>query len=281
MDVITHESAAWPDALRTIPSPPKQLHYDGDLAVLAKPCVAVVGSRNPTDYGLRVARDIAGALASAGACVVSGLAFGIDAAAHRAALAAGGATAAVLGTGIDVVYPAAHRRLHGEVAAAGIVLSESAAGTQPYKGCFPRRNRIIAGLSKLTIVVEAGAKSGSLITAGYALDFDRKVAAVPGQIDSAASAGSNLLLRDGANVITSVDDALSLLDLVTPAPAHLLPQLGADEATVWDIVRDSSPTADDIVARTGWGANRCLVAVTNLEVQGLVECTLAGEIRRR
>ncbi|MGI9090277.1 MAG: DNA-processing protein DprA, partial [Gemmatimonadaceae bacterium] len=261
---------------------PKSLYYAGDVGVIAKPCVAIVGTRHPTRYGERVASDIASALAGAGACIVSGLAYGIDACAHRAALAAGGATAAVLGAGIDQVYPLGHRRLYDEIADRGLVLSEFAPGTAVFKGCFPRRNRIIAGLSQLTIVIEAGAKSGALITANYALDFDRKVAAVPGPIDSPQSAGSNLLLRDGAHVITSVDDALALLDLNGGDSLRAPVQLGDDEATVWDIVAGSaSSSTDDLVARTGLAPDRCLVAVTNLEIEGLVFCSPAGEIRRR
>lgn len=279
--VVSPGSAQWPGALLQMSSPPRQLYFVGDVDVLTRACVAIVGTRHPTRYGERVAAEIASAMARAGACIVSGLAYGIDACAHRAALTAGGATAAVLGTGINQVYPAGHRRLYDEIASAGVVLSEFPAGTAAFKGCFPRRNRIIAGLSQLTIVVEAGAKSGALITAGYALDYDRKVAAVPGPIDSPQSAGSNLLLRDGAHVIANVDDALALLELRGSASFTPAPELGQDEASVWDVVAATTSNADDLVARTGLDAHRCLVAVTNLELQGLVSCSPAGEIRRR
>ncbi|MGI8764950.1 MAG: DNA-processing protein DprA [Gemmatimonadaceae bacterium] len=279
--VVRPGSARWPAALVDCASAPKSLYFAGDVGIISKACVAIVGTRHPTRYGERVASDIASALASAGACIVSGLAYGIDACAHRAALAVDGATAAVLGAGIDQVYPLGHRRLYDEIVDRGVVLSEFAPGTATFKGCFPRRNRIIAGLAQLTIVIEAGAKSGALITANYALDYDRKVAAVPGPIDSPQSAGTNLLLRDGAHVIASVDDALALLDLdpgqSLRAPVHL----GDDEATVWDVIAGSASSTDDLVARTGLAADRCLVAVTNLEIQGLVWCSPAGEIRRR
>ena len=275
-------SDEWPPELATIPSPPRALHYAGDITVLARPCVAIVGSRHPTPYGERVARDLSGALASAGACIVSGLAFGIDAIAHRAALAAGGVTAAVLGAGIDTVYPRSHVSLYEEIARYGVVLSEFAAGVGTFQGCFPRRNRIIAGLCRLTIVVEAGAKSGSLITAGYAGDFGRNIAAVPGPIDSEQSAGTNQLLRDGAQVIATIDDALALADLAGRATSRPALTLGADEAAVWDAVaQHAAASADEIITRTGWPASRCLAALTQLEIHGLLECSAAGVIARR
>ncbi len=258
------------------------LHYAGDIALLARPCVAIVGSRQPTPYGERITRELSSALASAGACIVSGLAFGIDAVAHRAALDAGGVTAAVLGAGVDVVYPRSHTALYDEIAEVGVVISEFAPGTQGFPGCFPRRNRIIAGLSGLTIVVEAGAKSGALITAGYAVDFGRNVAAVPGAIDSPQSQGSNQLLRDGAHVIASIADALTLAELAAPTRTRTMPPLGADEAAVWDAVaQHAAATADEIITRTGWPASRALAALTQLEIQGLLECSAGGVIARR
>jgi DNA processing protein len=272
----------WPYELATLASPPKELHYTGDLSVLGRPCVAIVGSRQPTAYGERIARELSTALASAGACVVSGMAFGIDAMAHRAALNAGGVTAAVLGAGIDLVYPRAHASLYDEIAEHGVVLSEFRSGYATFNGCFPRRNRIIAGLCRLTIVVEAGAKSGALITAGHAADFGRNVAAIPGPIDSPQSEGSNQLLRDGAHVIASIPDALALANLAPSGKAVVLPPLGADEATVWDAVaQHAAETADEIITRTGWPASRALAALTQLEIQGLLECSAAGLIARR
>jgi DNA processing protein len=274
--------ADWPEQIATIPAPPKQLHYVGDIGILARRCVAIVGSRQSTAYGERTARELSGALAAAGACIVSGMAFGIDAVAHRAALDAGGVTAAVLGAGVDVVYPRSHRALYDDIARNGVVLSEFAPGTPGFPGCFPRRNRIIAGLCRLTIIVEAGAKSGALITAGDAAELGRNVAAVPGAIDSPQSQGSNQLLRDGAHVIASVADALALADLASTATSHPAPQLGADEATVWDAVaQHAAATADAIIAHTGWPASRALAALTQLEIQGLLECSAGGQIARR
>ena len=272
----------WPGDLATISSPPKTLHYVGDIALLARPCVAIVGSRHPTEYGERVARELSAALSAAGACVVSGMAFGVDAIAHRAALDIGGVTAAVLGAGIDVVYPRSHSSLYDDIARHGVVLSEFGAGVGTFQGCFPRRNRIIAGLCRLTIVVEAGEKSGSLITAGYAGDFGRNIAAVPGPIDSPQSAGTNQLLRDGAQVIASIDDALALADLTATPRFRPALSLGGDEATVWDAVaQHAATTADEIITRTGWPASRALAALTQLEIQGLLECSAGGVIARR
>lgn len=260
------------------------LYALGELAVVHPPVVAVVGTRDATPYGERVTRAIAGSLARAGACVLSGLARGVDAAAHRAALEAGGRTGAVLGTGIDVPYPAAHRALHETLERRGLLLSEHAPGERATAGSFPRRNRIIAALADVTIVVEAGAKSGALITAGHALDLGRTVAAVPGPIDAPASAGSNELLRDGAVVIATPEDALALVGL-TAAPssgrAAAVAALGPDDRAVWECLAHPAPDVDSLAARSRLPARRCLTSVTVLELAGLVSCELTGEVRRR
>src|SRR5438309_3159669 len=164
--------------------------------VRAHPAMSIVGTRSCTPYGERVTREIAGALARAGVTVVRGMAVGIDAMAHQAALESAGRTAAVLGTGVNVPYPAGHRNLHRQIRERGVVVSESAPGTRAIRGCFPRRNRIIAALGEATIVVEAGVKSGALSTSDHVLAISRTLAVVPGPIDSPASLGSNLLMRD-------------------------------------------------------------------------------------
>ena len=289
LSLLRPDSAEWPEPLTRIQTPPKQLHTFGDATVLARPCVAIVGTRHPTPYGEHVTRALASALANAGACIVSGMAIGIDAAAHRAALEAGGTTTAVLGAGIDQIYPSSNRRLYHAIADQGVVVSEYEPGYPSFKGCFPRRNRIIAALSCLTIVVEAGSRSGALITASYALSFARDVAAVPGRIDSEASAGANRLLRDGAHVVTSIDDALALakfttrIDTTATTPDSAQPSLalGSDEAAVWHLLAPGGVSTDDLVHRTAWPVARCLVAVTNLELQGLVACTPSGAVHRR
>jgi DNA processing protein len=176
-------SPDYPAALRDLEPPPEMLWAIGDLATLAEPVVAIVGTRRATAYGLRITRELATAYARAGACIVSGMAFGIDAAAHRAALDAGGRTVAVLGTGVDIAYPRANRALHQDLCARGLVLSEYPPGTQARKHYFVQRNRIIAALARLTIVVEAPFRSGALKTCDFADDLSRDVAVIPGPID--------------------------------------------------------------------------------------------------
>jgi DNA processing protein len=275
--------AEYPASLDDLDDPPPHLWYLGDPSIVgasAPPAVAIVGTRRTTAYGERVTAELATALARAGATIVSGMALGIDAAAHRAALQAGGRTVAVLGTGVDVPYPAAHRTLHTEIARTGLVVSEQPVGARAGPGAFPRRNRIIAALASATIVVEAGARSGALITASHALDLGRTVAAVPGPIDVPQAAGSNELVRDGAVVIASVADALALLGLHGP-PARRGPTFDGDERIVWDALSVPAPDLDVLTARTALPTRVCLAALTNLELAGAVECSLTGEVRRR
>lgn len=278
--LLLRGDATYPPALLDLPDPPPHLYSLGDHAAAAPPAVAIVGTRSTSAYGERITRELATAFARAGATVVSGLARGIDAAAHRAALDVNGRTVAVLGTGIDVPYPAAHASLHRAIADHGLLLSEHAPGERATAGSFPRRNRLIAALAQLVVVVEAGARSGALITAGHALDLGRTVAAVPGPIDAPQSAGANELLRDGAAVIASVADAVALLGLTEPV-RRPPPELGGDERTVWDSLAGGPADLDSLAARSGLPARRCIAAVTTLELAGAVECALTGEIRRR
>ncbi len=209
------------------------------------------------------------------------MARGIDAAAHRTALEEGGNTVAVLGTGVDVPYPVGHRLLHKAIAERGLVLSENPPGMRAAQGAFPKRNRIIAALAPVTIVVEAGFRSGALNTAGQALELGRVVAAVPGPIDSEQSRGSNQLLRDGAVLIAAPDDALALLGISAPKDAPPPPLLPDSEQKVWEAIADGFVATDALPAATGLSIAECLAAITSLEIMGLVECSLAGEIRRR
>ena len=187
-------------------SPPPVLFALGDLALLERPAVAIVGSRDHSDYGGEVARALAWGAASAGLVVVSGMARGLDAVAHTAALDSGGATIGVLGNGLGVIYPTANRALYQRVAASGLLLTEFPPGERPTAGSFPRRNRLISGLARVTVVVEAAEGSGALITAGTALDQGREVMVVPGNITSPSSVGANRLIRDGAAPLLSSDD---------------------------------------------------------------------------
>jgi len=273
-------SDAYPIELLDLSHPPRELFVLGRASALAKPRVAIVGTRNSTSYGERITRNLTRALVRSGVSIVSGMARGIDAAAHRTALEESGNTVAVLGTGVDVPYPVGHRVLHQTIADQGLVIAENPPGAKAQKGSFPKRNRIIAALAPVTIVVEAGFRSGALNTAGQALELGRIVAAVPGPIDSDQSRGSNQLLRDGAQLISAPEDALSLLGIATPraAPPPLLPE---SEQKVWDAIAEGFLSTDALPGLTGLSMAECLAAITSLEILGLVECSLAGEIRRR
>jgi len=211
-------AAALPAQLGELSIPPKGLWLLGDPSVLEvgpEGFVAIVGTREASAYGIRMAQRLAAGAARAGLIVVSGLARGVDAAAHEAAVCAGGRTVAVQGTGVDVPYPAAHRGLQELVQQNGALLSEVEPGTKAFPGCFPRRNRIIAGLCRATIVVEAGHKSGALNTAAVATQLGRSVGAVPGLADDLRAAGSNQLARDGAHLILDVEDLLVVMGFST------------------------------------------------------------------
>ena len=278
-DIIQPGDPAYPAALSELHDPPPCLYHLGQLELLGPPAVAIVGTRRATPYGERVTRELAAALARAGMVVVSGLARGIDAIAHRAALEAGGHTIAVLGTGVDVAYPAAHRGLQAEIAVRGLLLSEEAPGSRATTSSFPKRNRIIAAIARATIIVEAPLKSGALITADHATDLARIVAAVPGPIDSPQSAGSNLLLRDGAQVVASVDDALALMGL--PSTQRVTPDLHtAAERQIWETLAHGPSNLETLAALSGLPARDCMAAVTTLELRGAVVCDLTGEVRR-
>jgi DNA processing protein len=275
-------SAEYPRELLDLQQPPSELYAIGRSGTLANPRVAIVGTRDSTAYGERVTRTLTRSLVRAGVTIISGMARGIDGAAHRTALEEGGDTVAVLGTGIDVPYPVGHRNLHRAIAERGLVVSENPPGMKAHKGAFPKRNRIIAALAPVTIVIEAGFRSGALNTASQALELGRVVAAVPGPIDSDQSRGSNQLLRDGAVLIAAADDALALLGISPPKDqSEATPVLPESEQKVWDALRSGVAEMDSLPATTGLTMAECLAAVTSLEILGLVECTLAGEIRRR
>jgi DNA processing protein len=273
---------SYPAALHDLEQPPVALWALGDLDAVRHPdAIAIVGTRGCTSYGERVARSTATAFVRCGAVVVSGMARGIDAAAHVAALDENGKTVAVLGTGVDVPYPASHRGLHARIRKHGLIVSESPPGARAIQGSFPRRNRIIAALAGATIVIEAGVKSGALITAGLANDIGRKVGVVPGPIDSAASLGSNLLMRDGGgHPITTIEDALALIGLSNPGKASVT--LKSDiERAIWKALEQPAANFDVLCGRTGLPGRICLETVTTLEIRGLIDCSLTGEVRRR
>ena len=302
---ITPDDLAYPDAFRALPDPPYLLFARGDLDLLTRPGIGVVGTRAPTDYGRRATMELAGALARAGYSIVSGMAKGIDAAAHAAALDAGAATVGVLGQGIDRIYPPENRELFRRVADKGLLISELAPGEEPLAGNFPRRNRLIAALSQGVLVVEMGQKSGAQHTVTYALEMGREVFAVPGPIGSPASAGTNQLLKDGARLVTSARDVLEELrgvgidgdapvaiavrasagspsiEISPPARREPPPDLPAAQATVLAALADDPRHVDELALAVGGSTGSVLAALLELELQELAEALPGKQFRRR
>jgi DNA processing protein len=269
--VLTWEDPAYPAHLLEIASPPIVLYCWGVLERADRYATAIVGTRRPTPYGQAVARDLATALAVHGVTVVSGLARGIDSIAHRASLDAGGRTLAVLGSGLDEVYPPEHRGLAQEIAAQGAILTEYPLGTRPEAGNFPVRNRIVSGLAKVLVVVEAGESSGALITAEFAADQGREVFAVPGSIYSRASRGVHRLISQGATPLVAPEDVLEALAIPsqTPPASDEIVSLGADlEGQLAGLLSDDPVHADDLVARTHRAPSEVMAALSMLELQG-------------
>jgi DNA processing protein len=277
---VARSESAYPGALRSIFDPPPGLFLRGEApaGLLDRPAVAVVGARACSAYGRHVARTLGRDLAAAGLVVVSGMARGIDGEAHRGALEAGGPTVAVLGCGVDRDYPAAHAELARRIAGDGLIVSEYPPGVAPAPWRFPARNRIVAGLASATVVVEAREKSGALITADLALEEGREVFAVPGEITSALSAGTNALLRLGATAATCAADVLEAYGLAPPdAPAVALGPLA--EAALARL-REGPASADELVRLLGVDAGAAGAALTTLELHGLVTDS-AGVFRAR
>ena len=264
---------------------PRELHGVGVRAAVTGlehgATVTIVGSRRASSYGLRVAERLARDLASAGVTVVSGMAWGIDSAAHRGALAAGGTTVAVLAGGADVPYPPSARGLYREVVAAGAAVSERAPGVRPERWSFPERNRIMAALAKLVIVVEAAEPSGSLVTARFAIDgLGRDLGAVPGQVGVRTAAGTNALIADGAPVIRGADDALDLLAGVgTRAIRRPGPSLDRELGVALELV-EAGATSPDALAAAGVDPPRAAIAFARLELLGYVRADEAGRYTR-
>lgn len=282
VSLLTLSDDAYPDLLKNIADPPILLYVKGSLRKDDSRAVAVVGSRYPTGYGFRQAERLAGSLASNGITIVSGMARGIDSASHKAALKAGGRTIAVLGSGIDVIYPPENKGVFKEITASGAVISEFEFGTSPERKNFPRRNRVISGISLGTIVVEASMGSGSLITARSALDQGREVFAVPGSVSSPASKGAHSLLKQGARLVESAADVLGELsgvlggllkeeqEVAPPLPGRII-GLAPDEELMLSNVDYEPKQVDEIAASCGLGASRTLGLLLRLEIKGLIE----------
>jgi DNA processing protein len=263
--------SAYPPLLGQLYDPPPQLYLRGEASseLLARPAVAVVGARSCSAYGAEVARTLGRELAAAGVVVVSGLARGIDGEAHRGALDAQGPTVAVLGCGIDRDYPRSHADLARRIAEAGLMVSEYPPGVEPAPWRFPARNRVIAGLSLATVVVEARERSGALITADFALELGREVFAVPGEITAARSVGTNNLLRQGAAPLLGVADVLEALGIERAPPPPPTPVSPAAEA-VLRVLADEPSGADEVARASGRASAEVAAVLVELELAGLV-----------
>lgn len=269
----------YPALLAMIPDPPPVLWVAGDTGRFGRPCVALVGSRAGSSYALLVAEQLASDLAARGVTVVSGLARGVDSAAHRGAVRYDGGTLAVVGCGADVVYPAEHETLAGAIARNGGIVSELLPGTMPRPEFFPRRNRIISGLARAVVVVEAGEKSGSLITARLALEQGREVLAVPGNVLSGRNRGGHALLRDGARLVESAEDILDELRLGRPSAAPGS-QAEPSDPVLDVLVRGEPAHLDEIAAKSGLPASTLLPRLLALDLEGRVGREAGGRFVR-
>lgn len=279
--LLRRGSAAYPKAIERICDPPLLLYCQGDFQPQDELAVAIVGSRRCTVYGRQQAEKFASALARAGVTIISGLARGIDAAAHQGAIAGGGRTIAVMGTGLAEVYPPEHCELAEQVTAHGAMLSEFKLHQTPHAGHFPQRNRIISGLSVAVVVVEAGRSSGALHTARHAMEQGREVLAVPGRIDSLASEGCHDLIRDGATLVRHVDDILAAIGPLTKPVSlaadsgetiHSLRELSLNEIErhILNLIGADPTLQDEIIARSQMEPPRVLSTLTVLEMKRLI-----------
>jgi DNA processing protein len=261
----------YPDWLAQIHDPPHLLYVRGDCRASDQNAVAIVGSRHATSYGRRITQKLAEGLVKAGYVVVSGLARGIDGVAHRAALSAGGRTVAVLAGGLSKIYPPEHADLAEQIETAGALVTEASMATAPMAGMFPARNRLISGLSRGVVVVEAALQSGALITARHAAEQGRSVFAVPGPVDSAASGGTLRLIRDGATLVRSVDDIVEALEGVSTSSHKVQAQepLGMDQyqRQVWELLAEQPRHGDEIVQALQWPAAKVSTTLLSLEMK--------------
>jgi DNA processing protein len=287
--ILGFDDDAYPPLLRRLEDPPLALYAIGDAEILLRPSVAVVGSRNASRYGRRIAAELCRALAAAGICVTSGLAFGIDAAAHEAALSSG-TSAAVLAGGVDVLHPKRHRELYEKLRREGCVVSEMPPGTATLPFRFPIRNRIVTGLCAATVVVEANIRSGSLVSARHAAEQGRDVYAVPGPIDAPTSTGTNALIRDGAIPLVAVAEAVEQIAAsvgLEPAPAvaavratDVPPAMDAVSLRVFTCLDAEPASVEAIAAASGLDESVVMAKVTSLELDGVVERLPGGTYAR-
>ncbi|MCB2183465.1 MAG: DNA-processing protein DprA [Desulfobulbaceae bacterium] len=286
--ILSQQDEAYPELLRTIYDPPILLYVKGNPSLLRSPCIGMVGARAASVYGQRIAGDLAKRLSLRGMTVVSGLALGIDAAAHKGALNGSRATIGVLGCGLDIIYPRQNSSLYEEIEGCGAIVSEYRLGSQPEAFRFPARNRIISGLSLGVVVVEAAKRSGSLITAGLALDQGREVFAIPGRIDSCKSEGTHRLLQEGAKLVHTVEDILEELPYNVPADnTSSLPkgkaevQLTEEEEKLFTFLDVYPQTIDEITIRSGIMVQKVNELLLLLELKGVVESIAGGKYQKK
>lgn len=275
--VYTIHENEYPENLKNIYDPPTVLYVKGDIKTEDSLAVGIVGSRKASEYGLKAAERIAFRLAELGITVVSGMALGIDSAAHRGALAAEGRTFAIFGCGLKYIYPMSNYRLSREIQKSGALISEYPFDTEVFAPQFPARNRIISGMSLGVIVVEAGEKSGSLITADFALEQGRDVFAVPGNISSPNSKGTNELIKNGAKLVSKIEDIIEELNLNiickenNTGNNNVILDINSDESRILAFLKNRSGDKDEIAAGTGLQPGKVMAAVTKLELKGLIE----------
>jgi DNA processing protein len=283
---LFHDSPEYPDLLAQAESAPPILSVRGDAGLAWNPCVAIVGARNASAAAVKLARDFAAALAEAGLVIVSGLARGIDGAAHRGAMPA---TIGVIASGIDIAYPPQHADLQEEIAQAGLLVAEQPVGTEPRGSHFPSRNRIIAGLAAGTVVVEAAPRSGSLITARLAGEFGREVMAIPGSPLEPRSHGCNQLIRDGAALVQSADDVIELVTGFTgqprsrfretvPASYDAVEELADEPADIHSLLTAAPVAVDELIRQSGEGAAAVQLALLELEIAGRLTRHAGGRV---
>lgn len=277
--VLTYKDKDYPINLKYIFDPPQTLYVSGNIVQEDNLAIAIVGSRRATYYGLKNAEELSFGLATRGITIVSGLARGVDSAAHRAALKAGGRTIAVLGSGLNMIYPSENKELSEKIAKSGAVISEFALDTPPYGANFPKRNRIISGLSLGVIVVEAARKSGALITANCALEQGREVFALPGKIDSLTSSGTHNLIKEGAKLVESIEDvieeleALRFLQINQSADKEKIEvelDLPDEEKQVYVCLGIAPLHIDDIIQRSAFSYGKLLTTLLKLEHRKLI-----------
>ncbi|MBN1550162.1 DNA-processing protein DprA [bacterium] len=288
--ILTFDNEEYPRLLKTISSPPPVLFFRGNEKFLNMPAIAVVGTRNPTPYGLDVTRELVHQLTDHGVVVVSGLALGIDALAHAISIEKGGNTIAVLGCGLDQKYPVSNQQIRSNIEKKGLVITEFDWGTPPRPGQYPQRNRIISGISLGVVIVEARKTSGALITINHALDQGREVFAVPGPITSPASQGPLMLIQQGATPLLNVRDIFDQLpSLGFPKPntnkialsdkhsaIHIEPQF----ERIWELISDQAVAVDDLIAKSGLPAHQVQTGLLELELKGYIKCLPGNCVRR-